>query len=139
MKLDSSGRTRLAVFLLTAFAILSSGQLLYKSLRSGIPQCGTDVVSLGEQRYAHLKSSLPCSGVVGYVADGRYFAENTLGSFCLAQYALAPLVVVRSRDCEWVVGDFGADPSPTQLSADEGFVLVAEGSGGVKLFRRVSP
>jgi hypothetical protein len=137
MRFGANVRVRLAVLLVSAFVLFSSVQLPVKRLRHGTVARDYNAISDAERRYADLRRFLPRSGVFGYVTCRA--GAGGYDPFFVAQYALAPLVIVDSRDCDWVIQDFGPDsPSPPPMPGD-GFVLVAQDSGGVRLIRRVPP
>ncbi len=72
---------------------------------------------------------LPESGVVGYVGESGPAAD---GSYYLAQYALAPLVVDRSANHALVVGNFAT--SQVSQSPAENLRLLKDFGNGVLLF-----
>lgn len=104
-----------------------------------------DEISANDRRFEDMRTALPEAGVVGYVGDPEVEAY-TLGArndralqffrrYLLAQYALAPLVVVEGTEPDFVVGNFepGAD-----RSAPPGFRLVRDFGDGLVLYRRSS-
>lgn len=65
-----------------------------------------------DQRFAAVKLALPTQGVVGYVGEP---GGNSLPEYYLAQYALAPLVVDRSIQHKFVIGNFRSMQVPASL------------------------
>jgi len=127
-----------ALVLLFAFAFISNGQLLRRALRQGLPRPGTDEISRLDQRFAAVRPYASARGVIGLVVEPGSERAKSGQSFFMAQYALAPLVVVQRTDCEWVVVDGNDDGSAPAWDGRGDFVLVAGKSNDVKLFRRVS-
>ena len=82
-----------------------------------------------DQRFAALRADLPARGVIGYLGEP---GENALPDYYLAQYALAPLVVDRSVQHQFVVGNFPSQEVPASLPGlrkihdfGDGLVLLA--------------
>ena len=104
----------------------------------------TDEASRYDARFRELRQRLPGHGVVGYVSDAAVAtmdlqsaeARRSFKRYLLTQYALVPLVVLRSVDPEFVVGDFAASAHEGN-PAPPGFVVVKDFSQGVVLFRRL--
>ena len=102
-----------------------------------------DGISAYERRFNELRPLLPDSGVVGYLGDPEptdpSSTEATAAAllyfrrYLLAQYSLAPLLLIKSTEPEFVVGNFEAGaihPTPT------GFRVMRDFGDGVVLFRR---
>jgi hypothetical protein len=70
-----------------------------------------DPVADWEKRFAPLVQQLPFKrGVVGYISDSdipgfTYNAANDEGEYVLAQYVLAPIIIVRGTNQEWNIGN----------------------------------
>ena len=66
-----------------------------------------------ERRLAPLREALPITqGFAGYVSDSGVACIACLNvddqiEFTLTQYALAPIIVNKGMDYEWVIGNFG--------------------------------
>jgi hypothetical protein len=107
---------------------------------------GTDEISRYERRFDRLRQALPRSGVLGYIGHPDPTAPATPGvpspallhfrRYLLAQYALAPLLVVEDTSAEFVVGNF--DPG-TERPPPAGFRQVGEFGDGLVLYRRSVP
>ncbi|HET7470232.1 MAG TPA: hypothetical protein VFJ81_11175 [Gemmatimonadales bacterium] len=107
---------------------------------------GVDEVSLYERRFDQLRRALPPTGVVGYVGypDPLAPPSDSVPSpallhfrrYLLAQYTLAPLLLVEDTTRALVVGNFapGAEPAPPG-----GFESAGEFGDGLMLFRRRRP
>jgi hypothetical protein len=64
-----------------------------------------DSVTRWEERMQSLREALPPSvREVGYLSDNEITA--IVQEYVLTQYALAPVVVRRSAELEWIVGNF---------------------------------
>jgi hypothetical protein len=82
-----------------------------------------------------MRPSLPPSGVIGYIDNGTG-DPTTLSNYYLTQYDLAPLIVTRSTDAEWVIGNFS---SPGLASAKpRDLVPVHDFGNGVVLYTKKS-
>jgi len=87
-----------------------------------------DVAQLSEKRFAALRAELPNRGVVGYVGEsGNAGVED----YYRAQYALAPLVVDRSKDHPLVVVSVSTLPPKPDTT---GLEPVKNFGNGVLLF-----
>jgi hypothetical protein len=91
---------------------------------------GDDVEARSDLRFSELRKALPQSGVVGYIGED---GPSAVVEYYLAQYALAPLVVDRSPNHAFVIGNF---PSSAKASSNEAtqFSLVRDFGNGVMLF-----
>jgi hypothetical protein len=109
-------------------------------------QVGGDEVSAYEHRFDRLRPALPPTGVVGYLGHPDPAAPATAGAaspallhfrrYLLAQYSLAPLLLVEDTTPELIIGNFqsGAEPPPPA-----GFHRLGDFGDGVVLFRRDRP
>ena len=107
---------------------------------------GGDEISQYERRFDRLRHALPSSGVIGYLGspDPSAPAGNSGPSpallhfrrYLLAQYTLAPLLLVEDTMQQLVVGNFepGVQPAPPA-----GFETAGEFGDGLVLFRRSRP
>lgn len=71
-----------------------------------------DIAKRSDQRFAAAKLVLPGHGIIGYVGEN---GESSLPDYYLAQYALAPLVIDRSIQHKFVVGNFPSLQVPSSL------------------------
>jgi hypothetical protein len=108
-------------------------------------QTGPDQISAYEHRFDQLRRVLPSRGVVGYLGHPQPTGSSTEAKaasllhfrrYLLAQYSLAPLLLIESTDPEVVVGNF--DPE-TVYPAPDGFRVTGDFGDGVILFRRSGP
>lgn len=109
-------------------------------------QPGTDEISIYQRRFDRLRPALPSAGVVGYLGDPDPTATPTAEGpspallhfrrYLLAQYSLAPLLLVEDTTAELVIGNFEPDAEPPTLA---GFSRAGEFGDGVVLYRRRRP
>lgn len=98
-----------------------------------------------------LKEELPRRGVVGYV-DGladdelttprsKYLLDEKLATtkLYLARYSLAPIILVRSLNYPFIVGNFVELTTDMEAYRRIGLIPVRDFGNGVVLFRRASP
>ena len=80
-----------------------------------------------------MRTALPPSGIVGYI-NGGHDDPPALRDYYLTQYDLAPLVVTRSQNADWVIGNFSIAGSSTEKPYD--LVRVRDFGNGVVLFSK---
>lgn len=65
------------------------------------------------ERYASLKQHItPKRGIIGFAAQG-VSADDEIGRYRIARYALSPLVITNTTDSATIIADF---PSPRALN-----------------------
>lgn len=116
-------RARVALLLVLLYAGASTVRWLHRGTEWPA-RSAPDEISANDQRFEELRSVLPARGVVGYLGHpevtGATPAEENSAAllhfrrYLLAQYALAPVVLIESTEPELVVGNFdsGAVPPP---------------------------
>ncbi len=111
-------------------SLYSSGQLLKLTDSPGSP----DVDNLYLERFDIIRSSLPKRGVVCYMPspDSSFEAKK---HYFLAQYALAPLVIRATADCDPLIGDFPDGFSPASVDGQQ-LVVLKDFGNGLLLLRR---
>jgi hypothetical protein len=102
-----------------------------------------DEITAYESRFKLLRTALPARGTVGYLGhpeptgptpnDSNSAALLHFRRYLLAQYSLAPVLLIESTDHELIVGNFYPESLPP---APQGFRLVRDFGDGVLLFRR---
>jgi hypothetical protein len=158
-------RVRLGLILIMVFALLSSVHLLRRAIQPGLVP--VDDIGRYEARFERLKLRLPPRGLVGYVSDPRPEATGPDGDadlayfrrFLLAQYALAPAILLHRRPADdpdapfavfsRIAGDSPPDiPQPgfvignfhalglSEIRALPGLILQEDFGDGVVLLRR---
>lgn len=138
-------RVRIAVALVLLYAGASAARWVHQGL-SWRAVAGADEISANERRFAPLRPLLPDSGLVGYLGDpplpGPTPREANASAllhfrrYLLAQYALAPTLLIEGTEPEFVVGNFDAD---TTAATPPGFRVARAFGGGLLLFRRATP
>ncbi|MCX6607377.1 MAG: hypothetical protein NTV52_27855 [Acidobacteria bacterium] len=125
-----------AAALLVAFvSLLSIGRFFQQISDFFVKRPAIDGVTQFTARYQPVRSLLPDKGVIGYMTDPAAAADevNATAEFYLAQYALAPIVVVNSPNQRYVVTNFHVMVT-TGSMADQGYKLVREFGNGVAVF-----
>jgi hypothetical protein len=128
MNLRSSLHIAAALTIL-GVSLLSSLDL-FRLTRKPLPP---DEDALYIARFDGIKKALPTRGVVCYVTNSEndFIAKKR---YFLAQYALAPLVVRTSTDCDLLIGDFA---SAAAVPFDNGHFVVLQTFGdGLTLLGR---
>jgi hypothetical protein len=137
-------RSGVALLLILLYAGVSMARWVHRaaSWHAGSAQ---DEITAYESRFRLLRSALPARGVVGYLGhpeptgatprDSNAAALLHFRRYLLAQYSLAPVLLIESTDHELVVGNFDPGNSPP---APPGFRLVRDFGNGVVLFRRAA-
>lgn len=131
-------RPAIGILLLLLYSAGTDARWLYQTFHTAYTLPPTDEVTAYESRFRELKTWLPKRGVVGYfdgVVSGPHAIDDGKRYF-LAQYALAPTLVVRKRyPAELVIGNLrpGVDsiPIPAELQVVHDF-----GDGLLLLKRR---
>ena len=126
-----------AVFLLAAATLLSAGRLFVQVSDFYPTAPSPDGVTAFESRFSGLRAMLPAQGVIGYMTDpgGNMDATDAAAEFHLAQYALAPVIVVPTADRRYVVGNFHQVVTVGTLR-EKGFKLVREFGNGIALLEK---
>ena len=100
---------KLATYLLVIISIYSSIVYLIESIQAWNPRLITnDGVYDWDMRLADLRANLPPDvDVVGYVSDWDVLPEydypNNETEYVLTQYTMAPVIVARDSEREWLI------------------------------------
>ena len=100
---------KLAIFLFILVAVYSSATYLINNIKAWNPRLITnDGVYDWDTRLADLRADLPPEvEAVGYVSDWDvspdYNYPNNETEYVLTQYTLAPVIVTRDAEREWVI------------------------------------
>jgi hypothetical protein len=138
-------RTRLALLVVFLYVGASTVRWLHRGFQRP-PQMAQDEISTYERRFAELRKALPPHGVVGYLGHPEPTGINPREAnaaallhfrrYLLAQYTLAPLVLIESTEPEFVVGNF--DPG-FEIPERTGLRLARDYGDGLVLLRRSEP
>jgi hypothetical protein len=134
-------RVRIGLVLILLFAATSSMHWLRNVVSTAVKSTGVDEITAYEARYQELKHTLPPDSVVGYLSDPvppdlpRSEGRTRFKRFVLTQYALAPVIVVRSTEPDLVVGNFES-PAHADTASAFHLTLVRDFGDGVMLFRK---
>jgi hypothetical protein len=126
---------------ITANAELPSIRSDWRRIREARP----DAVTRDEEQFRSLIAFLPTRGRIGYLQPPDWPGAAAVRRFYVAQYALAPRLIVMHTEPEIVIvtprasGASGATRGASVLSDPRlaGFQLAARSATGVRLFRRV--
>lgn len=91
-------------------------------------------VGMFDRGISTIRPSLPPSGTVGWYTDSPNGA-SALQEFYLAQYALAPLVVVKNTDQKLVVGSIHSEQGRV---TDPNLQMVRNFGNGIVLLRNTT-
>ena len=135
-------RSGVALLLILLYAGVSAARWVHRAAARPAASA-QDEISAYESRFRQLRSALPARGVVGYLGhpeptgatprDSNAAALLHFRRYLLAQYSLAPVLLIESTDHELIVGNFYPESLPP---APPGFRLVRDFGDGVVLFRR---
>jgi hypothetical protein len=106
-----NGRARAGVLLLLLLGVcVSAGRQLAQVAVTATPEerAPEVVADYDEHRFPGLADALPPGGVVGYVTSTKH-NDNPDRSHALAQFALAPCLVVLGEEPSFVLVDLGPD------------------------------
>jgi len=134
---------RIVISILILSSIYQSVLYLLSTNKLGSPK--NDPITVWDGKLAKLKKALPAEvKTVGYLADwdipgSNYYNADLHNEYVLTQYALAPIIVVRGSNYEWVVGNL--TPEGYQIwhkTAQEKYDVVFS-RYGLYLFHRTEP
>lgn len=136
-KLSYAHRAKAGVALLVLLAIASAVRVVGEARRFYASQESATAneripprAILYEQRFESVREALPPGAIAGYVTDkqqgDRLLEPVALQEFFLAQYALAPTILILGTAPSTVVGNF---PQPSSSSADPRISRLRQGLG----------
>jgi hypothetical protein len=134
-------RVRIGLVLILLFAITSSMHWLRDVVSATVKSTGVDEITSYEGRYQQLKQTLAPNIIVGYLSDPvppdlpRSESRAHFKRFVLTQYALSPVIVVRSTEPDLVVGNFESH-AHANTAADYHLTLLHDFGNGVMLLRK---
>jgi hypothetical protein len=106
------GTASFAIALLAVCALFNNLANLASILAGGLPEHAVDEVMRHERRLEQARALLPPEGVIGYLTD--LSGDAATKRYYLAQYALAPVIVVRGPGQRLTLVDFS---SPEAIEA----------------------
>ena len=130
-----------AIVLIALACLYASVQNLISTKYLG--SINDDPVADWEKRFAPLKDQLPFKrGVVGYISDSNipgytYNAANDEGEYVLAQYVLAPIIIVRGTGQEWNIGNLDKAAYEIWSKSNQGQFIVIPFKDKLYLFHRL--
>jgi len=129
------------VYLLALVGLASSASLAWHAEPLGGGRAETDEIVLSLRRFAPLRKVLPARATVGYETDSENPLEDRadVKRFYLAQYAVAPVIVVAGADRDLVIGNYQDPGKNCRICRSGRFVLQDDFGGGLMLFRRIAP
>lgn len=133
-------RTRAGLALLLLYAAVSDARWSYRAVRGWVDSRQVDPITRDEHRFDGLRDSLPARGVIGYIGSAQpdTFTTEDFRRFLLAEYALAPRILVHDTVPELVIANFPADSAPA-LPPAPSLRVVRDVGHGVWLLRKVAP
>jgi hypothetical protein len=87
-------------------------------------------------RFSAVQPLLPGRGVVGYISDDLENEDHSMPRKYVAEYALLPVILVRSIDYPLIVGNFRNPVPDLEAYRKQGLVPVRDFGNGVVLFKR---
>lgn len=93
-------------------------------------------VSSYEARFGNLREHLSGVDKVGYMSDCQGNQNDAAARLFIAQYAVAPVIVVDSIESELVIGNFCHSKIDKALWTEKKLLLIKDFGEGVMLFRR---
>ena len=140
---DSWAGTRIRIAILLVLLYAGASTVRWVQRASEWPATAQDEISTYEHAFGELRTVLPGHGVVGYIerprpagatpGDSTSEALLRFRRYLLAQYFLAPVLLVKNTEPELVVGNFGPGPAPEMPA---GLRVIRDFGDGLVLFRR---
>jgi hypothetical protein len=127
------------LFLFSAIIIFSFHNNL-QALQKGIERYKRkelDQVTIYEKKFIELKAFLQDHMVVGYVSDYDANSDEDGMAYGMTQYVLAPIILVRGKKRNFIVGNFHSANPNIKAYEEENLSLYRDFGNGVILFQRV--
>ena len=134
MRFDYRTRASVMVGIIVLLTLASSMIHFVKGALSRPVPDQVDEMVVNEARFVGVKDTLPELAVVGYLDEQPDDPKRLIQ----AQYALAPLIIVRGVAAEFVLGNFRDSASAREAARTEGLALLEDFGNGVALYRRPS-
>jgi len=130
----------LKVFFLFSAIIIFSFHNNLQALQKGIERYKRkelDQITIYEERFVELKEFLQNHLVVGYVSDYDDNSDEDGIAYSMTQYVLAPIILVRGKKRNFIVGNFHSAKPNIKAYEKENLSLYRDFGNGVILFQRV--
>jgi hypothetical protein len=127
------------LFLFSAIIIFSFHNNL-QALQKGIERYKRkelDQVTIYEKKFIELKAFLQDHLAVGYVSDYDANSDEDGMAYGMTQYVLAPIILVRGKKRNFIVGNFHSANPNIKAYEEENLSLYRDFGNGVILFQRV--
>ena len=127
------------LFVFSAIIIFSFHNNL-QALQKGIERYKRkelDQVTIYEKKFIELKAFLQDHMVVGYVSDYDANSDEDGMAYGMTQYVLAPIILVRGKKRNFIVGNFHSANPNIKAYEEENLSLYRDFGNGVILFQRV--
>jgi len=117
-----------------------------ENFKSSIAERSNDaaVISAWNERLSNLIAPIPFDrGLIGYISNedipgASFDSDDAEGEFVLAQYAVAPLILVRGTGQEWNILNLDSETYEKWIQANENDFEFVEFGGGMYLVRKVN-
>jgi hypothetical protein len=125
------------VFIMVILDVLAGNvQDAIKELRKFHNQKGESKETHHERRLEKLKDVLPEHGIVGYFTNREYNTGEDTMFFFLTQYALSPLIILRSTKPQFIIADVNDSFNITKFSNKYNCRLLRNFDDGILVFRK---
>ena len=121
-----------ALVLLVCAALLTNFEKLMELW--DLPPSNVGEMAQRDQRFEPLRGALPKRGMVGYVSDAKDEVERET-RLMLAQFSLAPVILVSGTEQVPIVGDF-SNPNSLGPALDPKLTVLRDFGNGVVLLGR---
>ena len=88
------------------------------------------------RRFEKIKDLLPEQGILGYFTNREYSTDDDTRFFFLTQYALSPLIIVRSTKPQIIIADVSNSFNIIEFSNKYNCCLLKNFGDGILLFRK---
>jgi hypothetical protein len=114
------------------------GSLLYWVNESTYQRQSPDPYRIADQaaRFAGLRGAVPVDAIVGYLADLPPEDTTAQVMFLAAQYHLAPRLLQKRDDYDFVLGNFTRPADFASIGRQHGLRIERDFGNGVVLFRK---
>ena len=132
----NSSRLQLAIIAIIICALSVNVYGLFESIV--FPEKIQQHISGYLNRFLSVQPLLPGRGVVGYISDDLDNEEHSMPRKYLAEYALLPVILVRSMDYPLIVGNFRNPAPDLEAYRKQGLIPIRDFGNGIVIFKRES-